>query len=280
MCGFAGVFHFAPDAPEPDAALVTRMRDTLIHRGPDDKGIHLGPGVGMGFRRLSIIDLDAGRQPMTNEDGSVWLTFNGEIYNFAELRHELIARGHRFKTRCDAEVIVHLYEEKGADCVDDLRGMFAFALYDQSEHRLLLARDRLGIKPLYYRKGQERVLYGSEPKAILAALPGDQRNLDPRVVALYFALHYVPDADCAFRGMHRLPPAHRLIVDPSGERLERYWEPAMPDGEPVDAEEAAREIRRTLEESVRLRMVSDVPLGAFLSGGLDSAAVVGIMTGS
>ncbi|MDH3627298.1 MAG: asparagine synthase (glutamine-hydrolyzing) [Acidobacteriota bacterium] len=278
MCGLAGVFDSKPDSLVPPAELVARMRDTLVHRGPDDSGMYLGPGIGMGFRRLSIIDLAGGHQPIANEDESIWLTFNGEIYNFESLRKELSARGHEFKTKCDSEVIVHLYEEKGERCVDDLRGMFAFALYDQRRHRLFLARDRLGIKPLYYGMDSGRLLFGSEPKAILAALPGARRTLNHVAAALYFELHYVPDGHCAFEGMSRLPPGHRLVVEDDGSRLECYWEPKMPSGEEFECDETARNIRHALEESVRLRMVSDVPLGAFLSGGLDSAAVVGIMS--
>jgi len=281
MCGFAGIYSFSRDAGMPRAEDVARMRDTLRHRGPDDEGLYLAPGVGLGFRRLSIIDLEGGHQPIANEDESVWLAYNGEVYNFKELREELIRAGHTFRTNSDSEVIVHLYEERGLECVDALRGMFAFALYDKRRHRLLLARDRVGIKPLYYRVEPDRVLFGSEPRAILAHMRPADVEIDPDVVAMYFSMLYVPDDSTAYKGVQRLSPGHRLVVDGPEPREQRYWQAGMPTetAEGTDLREITARIRSRIEESVRLRMVSDVPLGAFLSGGLDSSTVVGCMAG-
>ena len=275
MCGICGIAR--KDGAPVEAPALARMAAALAHRGPDDEGIEtLGP-VGLGHRRLSIIDLSPdGHQPMANEDGSVRIVFNGEIYNFRELRAGLEARGHRFRSRSDTEVIVHLYEELGTDCLTRLRGMFALAIWDEPRRRLFLARDRVGKKPLYYADNPARFLFGSEIKAILAA-GGVERRPDLQALHHYLTYQYVPAPWTAFAGIRCLPPAHFLLLEEGRTRLERYWRlPYLPK---LQAPEAAleEELRARLREAVRLRLVSDVPLGAFLSGGVDSSAVVALM---
>ena len=278
MCGLAGIFH--PSGGGVDAALLRRMTDTLRHRGPDGDGFHLEPGIGLGHRRLAIIDPAGGRQPMFNEDGSVAVVFNGEIYNFAELRPELQALGHRFRNRCDTEAIIHAWESWGPDCVRHLSGMFAFALWDRNQRRLFLARDRLGKKPLYYAtdtRGQ--VVFASELCA-LAAVPTLPRTLDPAAVDDFFTLGYVPDPTSIFREIKKLPPAHTLLLQ-VGEKLpvpRRYWDVATAT-QPVGEVEAAARLAALLTDATARRLVSDVKLGAFLSGGVDSSAVVAIAAG-
>ncbi len=209
MCGFVGIFE-TRNKRQTDAALLGRMNDSLAHRGPDDCGYHTEPGIGLGHRRLSIIGLSGGRQPMFNEDNSVAVVYNGEIYNFQEITKELREAGHRFRTSCDTEVIVHAWEEWGADCVKRFRGMFAFALWDQNQETLFLARDRLGIKPLYYSiLADGAVLFGSELKALLQH-PDLPRNIDPRAIEDYFAYGYVPDPKTIYRDVAKLAPAHYL----------------------------------------------------------------------
>ena len=260
-----------------------RMTATLRHRGPDDDGYHLpepepgGPAVGLGFRRLSIIDVAGGHQPLANEDESVWVMLNGEIYNFVELRPELEARGHTFRTRTDTEVIVHLYEELGPQCIERLHGMFALALWDSRRGRLLLARDRFGKKPLYYFERDGLLVFGSELKALLQheACP---RELDLASVERYLAFEYVPSPYAIFAGVKKLPAGHLLVWEDGRSRVERYWD--LPVAEPSRQSEAEliEEFRTQLREAVRRRLVSDVPLGAFLSGGIDSSSVVAFMT--
>ncbi|HEY7727252.1 MAG TPA: XrtA/PEP-CTERM system amidotransferase [Candidatus Eisenbacteria bacterium] len=279
MCGIAGIFDL-DGAEVPDRALLESMNRVQRHRGPDGDGIHVEPGLGFAHRRLSIIDLAGGQQPLTNEDGSVVVIYNGEIYNFQELQTELEARGHRFRTHCDTEVIVHSWEEWGDACVDRFRGMFAFALWDRGRQVLFLARDRLGIKPLHYAVVGGTLLFGSELKALLAhpALP---RSLDPQAIEEYFAYGYVPDPRTILAGARKLPPAHTLTVR-RGRPVPaptRYWDiPFRPTG-PLGVEEAAGELADRLREAVRIRLISEVPLGAFLSGGVDSSAVVFFMAG-
>jgi asparagine synthase (glutamine-hydrolysing) len=253
------------------------MCDAIRHRGPDDAGYHTAPGVAIGMRRLSIIDLPGGSQPIGNEDGSVQVVFNGEIYNYRELRTELIAAGHRFRTDSDTEVLVHLYEERGERLVHSLRGMFAFAVWDAKRQRLLLARDRLGIKPLYYWGTPQRLAFASELKS-LQRLEGFPSRIDPRAVGQYLALGYVPEPDCIFGGVRKLRPGYFLTWEKGREvEVSRYWSPAVAENSCITEADAAAELRRLLTEAVRYRLIADVPLGAFLSGGVDSSAVVAEM---
>jgi asparagine synthase (glutamine-hydrolysing) len=277
MCGICGIVSSDPQE-QTDAATILRMRDTLIHRGPDDCGIYLGPGVALGHRRLSIIDLrPEGRQPMSNEDGSVKIVFNGEIYNFAEHRAWLEERGHRFKSRTDTEVIIHLYEELGVDCLRRLRGMFAFAIWDERKRLLFMARDRIGKKPLFYRLDGRRLIFGSQPKAILA-FGGHRAEPNAQAIDKYLAFGFVPAPLCAFEGVQKIPPAHYLVFENGKIEVKRYWRLNYRPKLKIDQREACAEIIRRLTEAVQLRMVSDVPLGAFLSGGIDSSAVVALMS--
>jgi len=255
------------------------MNRCITHRGPDSDGFHLDGPVGLAARRLAIVDLVTGDQPIGNEDGTVWIVFNGEIFNFPELRPALEKMGHVFKTNSDTEAIVHLYEEYGPDCVQHLRGQFAFAIWDSLKERLFLARDRLGQKPLYYAVHGGAFYFGSELKTILQA-PGIPR--EPNLVGLhhYLTLMYVPDPDTAFVGIHKLPPGHRLSIRPGGEPVvERYWDLDFePKWDLPEADLRAR-LREEITKAVRIRLMSDVPLGAHLSGGIDSTIVVGLMAG-
>lgn len=253
------------------------MCQTIVHRGPDDEGIYAQGAVGLGMRRLSIIDLSGGHQPIHNEDETIWVVFNGEIYNFPELRRELEARGHTFYTHSDTEVIVHLYEEMGADCVKKLRGMFAIALYDERRQSLLLARDRLGKKPLHYALHNGRLLFGSEIKTILAVAP-ELAELNSEGLLQYFYFGYIPDPHTAFQQIHKLPPAHLLEYVNGEVRLREYWDvPEYGTHPAMSEEECLEELERRLEEAVRIRLISDVPLGALLSGGVDSSIIVALM---
>jgi asparagine synthase (glutamine-hydrolysing) len=279
VCGICGVVDSA--APV-DTAVLRRMTATLGHRGPDDEGYYLpdpgpaGPAVGLGFRRLAIIDVEGGHQPLANEDGSVWAMLNGEIYNFAALRDRLEAGGHVFTTRCDTETIAHLYEEHGVDLLAHLNGMFALAVWDARRGRLLLARDRMGEKPLYFAAASGRLLFASELKALLQH-PACPRGLDPAALERYLALEYVPTPHSIVAGIRKLPAGHRLVCERGRVTVERYWDLRFggPDRRPEG--ELAEELRERLREAVRLRLVSDVPLGAFLSGGIDSSSVVALM---
>ena len=258
------------------------MAQTLEHRGPDDEGLHVatyddGTAVGLGFRRLAIIDLETGNQPIPNEDGSLRVVLNGEIYNYRELRADLVGRGHRFATNSDTEVIVHLYEDFGPRCVERLNGMFAFALWDERERRLLLARDRFGKKPLYYAEVDGSLLFGSELKALLEH-PLCPHELDFASLSRYLALEYVPAPHAIFSGVRKLPGGHFLTWEHGRSRIERYWDLVFrPDPSPRSDDEYAEELRERLRAAVRRRLVSDVPLGAFLSGGIDSSSVVAMM---
>ncbi len=260
-----------------EVATIRRMCQTIIHRGPDDEGIYTKGCIGLGMRRLSIIDLGGGHQPIHNEDKSVWIVFNGEIYNFPQLRLELESRGHHFYTNTDTEAIVHLYEDSGVDCVHKLRGMFAFAIYDERRRSLLLARDRLGKKPLHYAMDNGRLLFGSEIKAILAVAP---RLREPSQESLlhFFYFGYIPDPNTAFSRIYKLPPGHVLEFTNGGAKIRRYWDvPTYGTYEPQSEEECLQEVERRLEEAIRIRLISDVPLGALLSGGTDSSTVVALM---
>lgn len=276
MCGIAGLAGWEL-TPERLDHQVAEMCARIAHRGPDDEGRFIGHRVALGMRRLAIIDLQGGAQPIGNEDGTIQVVFNGEIYNHGELRRELQRAGHVFATRCDTEVLVHLYEDYGPDLLRHLRGMFALALWDGRRDTLLLARDRLGIKPLYYWTKGGRLAFASELKA-LQALEETPRRIDRRSLACYLALGYVPDPRSIFEGVHKLPPGHRLEwTREEGARVTSYWSPVGEENGTIDEEEAAEELRRLLMESVRYRLISDVPLGAFLSGGVDSSAVVAAM---
>jgi asparagine synthase (glutamine-hydrolysing) len=280
MCGITGIFD-TRGRRAIDTAVLARMNETQHHRGPDETGTHLEPGVGLGHKRLAIIDLATGQQPLFNEDGSVAVVFNGEIYNFQELIPELAALGHRFHTRSDTEVIVHAWEAWGPACVERFRGMFAFALWDRNRETLFLARDRLGVKPLYYALLPDgQLLFGSELKSLLAH-GGLAREIDPYAVEEYFALGYVPEPRTIFKGAQKLPPAHTLTVKRGAPVPQpvQYWDVAFTlDNRLTDAE-ACAQLQERLHESVRLRLISEVPLGAFLSGGVDSSAVVATMAG-
>jgi len=280
MCGITGIFDTRAARPI-EAAVLHRMNESQHHRGPDDGRLHIEPGVGLGHRRLSIIDVATGQQPLFNEDGSVCVVFNGEIYNYQELIPELLALGHVFHTRSDTEVIVHAWESWGTACVERFRGMFAFALWDRNRGALFLARDRLGVKPLHYALLDDgRLLFGSELKSLLAH-GGMKRDIDPLAVEEYFALGYVADPRCIFRQARKLPPAHTLLLrrgEPVGEPR-AYWDVRFTTNSTIGLEEACAQLTEKLEESVRLRMISEVPLGAFLSGGVDSSAVVATMAG-
>ncbi|MDR7420808.1 MAG: asparagine synthase (glutamine-hydrolyzing), partial [Armatimonadota bacterium] len=276
MCGIAGRVNFRSGRPV-DADLVGSMCHLVAHRGPDGHGVACTGPVGFGHRRLAIIDLsDAGRQPMWSGDGRLLVTFNGEIYNFRELRSELERRGHRFRTRTDTEVILAAYDEFGLHCLQHLRGMFAFALWDRRERTLLLARDRLGKKPLFYRLDRDGIEFASEPKGFLAN-PEFEPEADPAAIQAYLALQYVPSPRSAFRGVNKLPPAHYLVVRDGRIEIARYWRLRYEPKLGCSEDEAAERLLHHLDEAVRLRLVSDVPLGAFLSGGLDSGTVVALM---
>lgn len=253
------------------------MSDVLYHRGPDGGGVHVRRNVGLAHRRLAIIDLrEMANQPMCNENGTVWVTFNGEIYNFQELREDLTRRGHQFRTSSDTEVIVHAYEEYGKDCVDKFRGMFAFAIWDDRTQALFLARDRIGKKPLYYYMGTDRFLFGSEIKAILAE---GSVQPEPNLIALdhFLALQYIPSPLTAFRGIQKLPAAHWMELKDGHLEMGRYWKLRYTPKRTISLPDALEEFKWRMDDAVRIRMISDVPLGAFLSGGIDSSAVVASM---
>jgi asparagine synthase (glutamine-hydrolysing) len=278
MCGITGLFDTRVRR-DFDRALLQRMNDSQAHRGPDGEGIHLEPGVGLGHRRLSIIDVATGQQPLYNEDGSVVVVFNGEIYNYQSLIPELQALGHVFHTRSDTEVIVHAWEAWGERCVDRFRGMFAFVLYDRNRDVLFMARDRLGVKPLYYSLLPDGTLiFGSELKSLMVH-PGHRRAIDPCAVEEYFALGYVAEPRAIFAGTRKLPPGHVLTIrrgQPVPEPTQ-YWDVHFAPSGPRNLADACDELNARLAESVRLRMISEVPLGAFLSGGVDSSAIVATM---
>lgn len=274
MCGIAGKVSGGEPVP---AELIGRMCEAILHRGPDGEGIHVDGTVGLGMRRLAIIDLVTGDQPLRSEDGRVVAVFNGEIYNHVSLRAELERRGHRFHGHSDGEVIVHLYEEHGPACVEQLRGMFAFALWDEGQRQLMLARDRVGKKPLYYARAGDALLFASEPRSILLD-PAVPRDLDPRALDAFLVNQYVPHELCAFAALSKLPPATRLLWRPGGEpRLERYWSLEYRPKDDLSVVEAEERLREAILEATRVRLMSDVPLGAFLSGGIDSSVVVAAM---
>ena len=275
MCAITGKLTY--DNPEVSRQLLAAMTDVVAHRGPDASGYYFGNGVGLGHRRLSIIDLATGDQPLANEDDTVWVVFNGEIYNFAEVRRELEAHGHIFKTKSDTEIIVHGYEQWGADCVARFRGMFAFAVWDVRARRLLLVRDRLGVKPLFYARTGNGLTFGSEMKSILED-PAVSREWRADALDAYLTFQYIPGPSTIYRDIQKLPPGHLLIAEPSGITIRQYWDLEFTgEGDPAREEEYLERLDALLDESVRMRLISDVPLGAFLSGGIDSSAVVAYM---
>lgn len=283
MCGIAGFVDRDVDRSDghnaPSFALVHHMCEVIRHRGPDDEGIHVAPGVGLGMRRLSIIDLAGGRQPIHNESGTVWVVFNGEIYNYQDLRAELEAAGHRFSTSSDTESIVHAYEEWGEGAFARLRGMFGIALWDADSRTLLLARDRAGQKPVHYAERGGRLYFASEIKSLLAAGAVDPR-INVRALDHYLAFLYTPRDESIFEGVRKLPPGHYLRWRAGRVETARYWEIDARETFAGSETDAVAELDRVLEDAVRSHMVSDVPLGAFLSGGVDSSAVVGMMARS
>jgi len=276
VCAICGIYNVG--SAEPVSRLVVQaMADTMVHRGPDAEGFYVSGAVGLGHRRLSIIDLAGGAQPMSNHDGSIWIVFNGEIYNFQELREDLTRKGYRFKTRSDTEVIVHLYEEVGEECFRYLRGMFAIALWDQRAHKLVLARDRVGKKPLFYAYSGSRVAFASEIKAILQ-VPGVSRELDLQAVSDYFSLLYIPAPKSVLKDVRKVRPGHYVVVSPQGFREVEYWDLSFQQTDALSEREWCERILDAYREAVRIRLVSDVPLGAFLSGGVDSSSVVALMS--
>lgn len=274
MCGIAGIMNFSGEVPARET--LKRMTDAIIHRGPDDFGFWTAPGIGLGFRRLSIIDLKEGHQPLSNENDSVWIVFNGEIYNYKSLRADMENRGHRFKTDTDTEVIVHLYEEYGEACVKHLRGMFGFVIWDTRKRILFGARDHFGIKPFYYIDQHDRFIFGSEIKSLLQ-VDGVRRQMNQDALFNYLTFQYVPDPMTMFAGISKLPPAHTITLSMEGRmEIKRYWDPML---EPTDLpmEEYMEIVREKLKESVKLHMQSDVHRGCFLSSGIDSTAIAAHM---
>jgi asparagine synthase (glutamine-hydrolysing) len=276
MCGIAGFVDLDLD-PEAAGPLLRRMTGIIRHRGPDDDGHWYGDTAALGMRRLSIIDVAGGQQPIANEDGSVIAVFNGEIYNYQALRRELEAKGHRFVTNSDTETIVHAYEDDGVDFVRRLRGMFAIAIWDRRRRRLILTRDRFGKKPIHYTVAGHGLVFGSEIKSVLVA-PNVRRELDPAAISQYFTFGYISAPLTAFAGISKLPAAHTMVFEDGHITLQRYWQLDFTPSCVDDDETAARTVRELLTDAVRIRMISEVPLGAFLSGGVDSSAVVALMS--
>ncbi len=277
MCGISGICSF--DEPKIGEAVIKRMTDELRHRGPDDEGYFIDSSnrVALGHRRLSIIDLNTGHQPIFSEDGAIVIVFNGEIYNFLELKENLKKKGHNFKTNTDTEVIAHLYEDLGTECVKKLRGMFAFAIWDSRKEELILARDRIGKKPLYYTVINKKIYFASEIQA-LYKVPEIKRDIDYSAIDLFINYSYIPSPHTIYKDIKKLPPAHFLCFSKDSITTERYWKPDYNQKTILDYEEAKKELNRLLLESVRLRLISDVPLGAFLSGGTDSSTIVALMS--
>ncbi|MCB1874100.1 MAG: amidotransferase 1, exosortase A system-associated [Gammaproteobacteria bacterium] len=280
MCGITGVFDIKGKR-EISRELLSRMNETQFHRGPDEGGVHVEPGLGFGHRRLSIIDLSSGQQPLFNEDGTVVVTYNGEIYNFPELTDELKRLGHVFRTHCDTEVIVHAWEQWGKSCVDRFRGMFAFAVWDRNQETLFLARDRLGIKPLYYATlADGTFIFGSELKSLIAH-PDLPREIDPSAVEEYFAFGYIPEPRTIYKQVYKLSPGFRLVLRRGQAQFlpEQYWDVSFATQMSLNEQQVQAELIERLKEAVKIRMIAEVPLGAFLSGGVDSSAVVAAMAG-
>jgi asparagine synthase (glutamine-hydrolysing) len=275
MCGICGKLSFDPGSTI-ERTLLQRMTDAMFHRGPDDAGLYLGGPIGLGHRRLSIIDLNTGHQPISNEDGTAWIVFNGEIYNYRELRRDLLRAGHNFKTATDTEVILHVYEERPDDFVSSLRGMFAFAIWDSRRQRLILARDRVGIKPLYYCSQPDSLIFGSEIKALLEDSSVD-RSIDPQAIEKFLAFRYVPGETTLFSSIKKLEPGHALTVERGQVSIRRYWDLDFSKKRSFQSFPAAvEELDELLQETVRMHMISDVPVGVLLSGGVDSSGVLAL----
>jgi asparagine synthase (glutamine-hydrolysing) len=277
MCGICGVIQLGGE-PRPVVApeALDRMTDAMTRRGPDDRGTYMRDGVALGARRLSVVDVDGGHQPFANEDGSIWAIQNGELYNHVELRERLRGDGHRMASRCDTEVLPHLYERYGTGCFQELRGMFGIAIWDGARRRAVLARDRLGIKPLYHAVVGDLLVFGSELKSVLASGLIDPQ-LDYEAIDAYLTFGFVPGPLSPVAGVSKLLPGHLLVVDGGGVSIERYWDYPTPDPVPMSLDDAAEGLLEQLDESVRLRLMADVPLGAMLSGGLDSSLIVALM---
>jgi len=274
MCGIAGKVAVSPNTAAVDTQVVHRMMSLIVHRGPDDDGIYIDRQAVLGHRRLSIIDLSTGKQPISNEDGTVWVVYNGEIYNFPELREQLLARGHVLKTHTDTEVIVHLYEDYGEQCVTHVRGMFAFALWDARRKKLLLARDRVGIKPLYYVLTRDSLLFASEIKAFRAD-PSVRLELNPQAIDTFLTFLYVPGSETLFRDIRKLEPGHYLVMEDGMVKVSRYWDLKFTAPESNGHfRESVEALQQMLQQTVREHMISDVPVGVLLSGGVDSTALL------
>ena len=279
MCGICGKVNIDTEKKVHEEEII-RMRDTMVKRGPDDAGIYVKENIGLGHRRLSIIDLEMSHQPMSNEQRTIWIVYNGEIYNFRELRDDLLKKGHKFKTKGDTEVIIHLYEEYGKGCLSKLRGMFAFAIWDSRDRILFMARDRIGIKPLHYFFDEKVFLFGSEIKSILADESYRvKKEIDLHSLHYYFSFLCVPDPQSIFKGIKKLLPGHSLTLKDGRITLEKYWDISFDDEEAKPESFYCERLVELLKESVQMRLVSDVPLGAFLSGGIDSSSVVAMMSG-
>ncbi len=276
MCGICGKLYFDRGRKVAPSVL-KNMADAISHRGPDDEGFHLSGPAGLGFRRLSIIDLGGGHQPLCNEDGTIWIAFNGEIYNYRELRGFLQSKGHIFRTQSDTEVIVHLYEELGENCVEKLRGMFGFAIWDERTQSLFLARDRVGIKPLYYRVSSESVIFGSEIKAILAD-PEVKVEVSPEIIDRFLTFFYVPGEETLFRNIHKLAPGCCMLVQNGSVKIRQYWDLRFTRST-LSFEQAEKRFNEVLEQCVSMHMISDVPVGFLLSGGVDSTAMLSFAVG-
>jgi len=275
MCGICGIVNAQHDSLIEERVL-RQMAQVIKHRGPDDDGFYVQGGVGLGMRRLSIIDLVTGEQPVTNEDNSLWVVFNGEIYNYKSLYADFVSRGHKFSTQSDTEVIVHAYEEFGVHCPKYFNGMFAFALWDEPRKRLLLVRDHLGIKPLYYWLGEDRIIFGSELKSIIQH-PAVVREVDLEALDQFLTLEYIPTPRTIFKNIYKLPAGHRLVYQDGRHLVEKYWD--IPDMDvPQDENTIQQMIIELVDDSVKMQLMSDVPLGAFLSGGIDSSSVVAAMS--
>lgn len=277
MCGICGEVRLRNGGEGVEHRIIRRMCQTLSHRGPDDEGFYFDYKVGLGHRRLSIIDLETGKQPMSNEDDTVWIVFNGEIYNYKNLRARLIRSGHHFKSDADTEVLLHLYEDAGGECVKHLRGMFAFAIWDSKRELLLLARDRIGQKPLFYTECGNSLIFASEIKALLSH-PSVNRTVNPLAVHDFLSFKFIPRQEDLFKGIHKLPPASVLIFQNNTIRIKRYWELYYQPNQSMTEEYAIQCSEELLLESVKMRLMSDVPLGAFLSSGIDSGLIVNMMS--